>query len=528
MNPRIVVFTGSVAWSVRAGIAAIDAALPDASWLIVVHAQHRSGRVLIRNQWRNLRRNGWRWIPHQIGDVVRGRMHAAPAAIAQGQPGYPASREALAAIRRMKFLTVADIHAESTLASVREFAPDLGLSIAAPILRQALFAIPRLGTLNLHKGKVPEYRGMPPAFWEFWHGDTQVGCTVHEVDAKLDAGRVVAESTVARERFSTVKGMQLVLDRVGIELMRDAVCALLAGDARLRPQASGGQTFRKPTLRQVAQLRARLAPPASLPDQAREIVKDTVLAGANVTANLLLRSLRAPRASVLLYHRVSDDARDNLTVGVEQFERQMALVARRCQAVSLPELLSLTRIPRTSRPLVCVTFDDGYRDNYVHAAPILERHGIAAAFFVSTGMIGTEKPFPHDIRRGNGRLPAMDWEQLRSLHSRGFTLGSHSVNHIDCAAESEDVVAAELAQSMADLRRELSIDGDLVFAYPYGGREHMTPQRLDLVRRAGYAGCLSAFGGSNVARIDPFCVRRAGIHWGFSDQAFFHRCMGFG
>src|SRR4029077_10088158 len=163
------------------------------------------------------------------------------------------------------------------------------------------------------------------------------------------------------------------------------------------------------------------------------------------------------------------------------------------------------------------------RDNYEHAAPILERHGIPAAFFVSTGMIGTAKPFPHDIRRGNDRLPTMDWDQLRSMRARGFTIGSHSVNHIDCAREPEEVVVAELSQSMADLRRNLSLVGDLIFAYPYGGREHMTPERLELVKQAGYAGCLSAFGGTNVGRIERFGVLRCGIHWRFSDRAFFHR-----
>ena len=43
----------------------------------------------------------------------------------------------------------------------------------------------------------------------------------------------------------------------------------------------------------------------------------------------------------------------------------------------------------------------GYLDNYVNAVPILMRYGIPAAFFVSTGIVGTDRRFPHDIRRGN-------------------------------------------------------------------------------------------------------------------------------
>jgi hypothetical protein len=80
---------------------------------------------------------------------------------------------------------------------------------------------------------------------------------------------------------------------------------------------------------------------------------------------------------------------------------------------------------------------------------------------------------------------------------------------------------------MCDLRLQLCTDGPLVFAYPYGGRENMTPAKLQLVKEARYAGCLAAFGGTNSGRVDPFNVMRTGIHWEFSDRAFYRRCLGY-
>ena len=65
----IVVFTGDLAFAVRKGVVEIDRAIDDLSWLIVVHAPNKTPRQLLRNQWRNLRRNGWRWIPYQLGDM---------------------------------------------------------------------------------------------------------------------------------------------------------------------------------------------------------------------------------------------------------------------------------------------------------------------------------------------------------------------------------------------------------------------------------------------------------------------------
>jgi peptidoglycan/xylan/chitin deacetylase (PgdA/CDA1 family) len=86
-------------------------------------------------------------------------------------------------------------------------------------------------------------------------------------------------------------------------------------------------------------------------------------------------------------------------------------------------------------------------------------------------------------------------------------------------------VREELERSYDDLRRELGLER-AVFAYPYGGRENMTPDRLQLVRAAGYRACLAAYGGSNVERVDPFEVRRKGIHWEFSDPGFLYAALG--
>ena len=53
------------------------------------------------------------------------------------------------------------------------------------------------------------------------------------------------------------------------------------------------------------------------------------------------------------------------------------------------------------------------------------------------------------------------------------------------------------------------------------------PQRLELVKDAGYAACLSAYGGTNISAVERFNVLRRGIHWEFSDRAFLYECLGF-
>ena len=82
-----------------------------------------------------------------------------------------------------------------------------------------------------------------------------------------------------------------------------------------------------------------------------------------------------------------------------------------------------------------------------------------------------------------------------------------------------------MQESRERLCSELGIR-DVIFAYPYGGRQHMTPERLELVKQSGYVACLSAYGGCNVRSVNRFNVLRRGINWEFSDRSFLYQCLG--
>jgi peptidoglycan/xylan/chitin deacetylase (PgdA/CDA1 family) len=523
---RLVVFTGDLSASVCRGIVHVDRSIQGLAWLILVHAPRRRLGHLLRSQWANLRRNHWRWIPYVGAELWRRLVDRLRSRHAVDGPGHDYTPEALAGRPNVDIARVDDLHAPTSLHRVRDFAPELGIVLGAPILRRELFSLPGAGTLNLHKGRLPDYRGMPPAFWEMFNGEASVGCSVHWVDDKLDTGAIARRDAVPCDPFSTVRGLQLRLDEVGVHLVGQVVAEVLDGSSVRVPQGAGGRTFRKPTLAQVAALERRLAtrhPPAE--PRAKTMLKAALGQASRLAWRGGLSRVLEPRITVLLYHRVTDAVRDNLSVGIEQFDRQMALIRRHCQVLSLDEVLDASVIPRSRRPLVCVTFDDGYRDNHDIAVPILMRHQVPAAFFVATGMIGTDRPFPHDVQRRNGAIANMDWTQLRCMKEQGFIIGSHTVNHVDCASVPEESAWNELTGSRDDLRRELGSQ-DVYLGYPYGGRQHMNARCLDLVRQAGYSACLSAFGGTNLRHVDRFDVRRRAIHWGFSDQAFLRECVG--
>lgn len=523
---RVVVFTGEMTHSVRKGIVVIDGAVHGLAWLIIAHVPRRKFPEIFHTQWRNFRRHGFRRIP-DVASAIRDRLRKERPSAAKGSPGVEYLIDQLLELPNVQMRQFQDIHAAAVIEQLKSFSPDIGISLAAPILRATLFSIPKLGTLNLHEGKLPEYRGMPPAFWELWNNEETVGCTIHWINEGLDTGPIAADTSIDCEKYSTVKGLQLRLDEVGINLMRDVVVKLARGFHLSTPQSGGGKTYRQPTMAQVARLRhkiSRLLPP---PRQAltKTLLKEVIKKSISTIGILGLHRIIRPRATVLLYHRITDSARDELTTGIEQFDRHTMLLRRHFRVISLLELLQMNIIPRSDRPFVCVTFDDGYLDNYLNAFPILLRNQIPATFFVSTGHIGNDRQFPHDTRKGNSRIQSMNWHHLREMLAAGFTIGSHTVNHIDCAAEPEDTVLNELLQSRQTITRELGLQ-QILFSYPYGGRQHMTPERLKIVQQAGYIGCVSAYGGSNIDKIDCYNIVRRGIHCEFSDASFLYTALG--
>lgn len=529
---RIVIFTGNADYTVRKGLAVLIERFPEAYFLVLLHKPRKSLRRIARNQYRNLRRNGWRWIVYQSAEIIDIVRHRWQKTLwhSETHPRQCYESRTLFDNGRVVLHTTENVHSAASIRHVRAFNPDLGLSLAAPILKAPLFELPRLGTLNLHKGKLPHYRGMPPAFWEFFHNESSVGCTIHKVAKGLDTGDILLEDAVARQRYSTVRGMRLALDELGIRITCDAVAMMAQNNVCWRPQPEGGQTFTKPTLKQQAAITSRER--ATKNDStARRWIKRSVANGYLWGYRPLYRRLtpvlgEGNEVVVLLYHRVNDELRDSVTVGVEQFDQQMAYLARHYPIASIEDIVQ-GRLPQStgSRPVVAVTFDDGYLDNYENAVPILLRHDIPAAFFVSTDMIGQARGFEHDINKLGRALPNMTWDHVREMHKQGFTIGSHTVSHMNCAKANGDALRNELSASRDRLVSELGLD-EVIFAYPFGKRRDMTPEALERVKEAGYVACLSAFGGVNRGALNRFNVLRMGVDFNFGPRRFAARVEG--
>jgi len=494
-------------------------------------------KTRLRRFWRRARREGIPYFLLQL--VVRtcslafplGRRSFDPSPMRQAIfPDEARSLTHLTTHHQIPYRSVDSLNSSEAQHEISRLNADLGVVIGTRILKRETFSLPRLGSINIHKGKVPEYRGQPPAFWELYNGETEVGMTVHLVDEKLDAGDIITESSLSIESTDTEHSLRLKLDHLAADLLAEAVQALARNLARPRQQCpSTLPVYTVPTRAQRAALARRrgTVDESLLKRRFRGIFYRFCLTGGPVwLRNTWLRSCRRTRCTVLLYHRVNDVSVDKVTTSIDRFIEHMAMLKRRYPVLSLSEAVNALSTGRYLGPnAVVVTFDDGYADNYDIAAPILEHFGISATFFVTAGLVGTSGRFAHDWRSPH-RFTNLSWDQVRNLAVRGFEIGSHSMTHANLGRIPLSEARREIRDSQEILQRILGAPVRS-FAYPFGGREDITPAAVKEIHSAGFSLIASAYGGSNVRRIDPVNVLRVGVSNAFDVLALRAQIEGF-
>ena len=112
---------------------------------------------------------------------------------------------------------------------------------------------------------------------------------------------------------------------------------------------------------------------------------------------------------ILMYHRIARPALDpwDLAVSPERFDEHLAALKARRAVLPMSEFAELFEKGKLPRKAIGVTFDDGYVDNLLNAAPALERHAVTATLFLATGGVGQGRPYWWDelaelilLRRG--------------------------------------------------------------------------------------------------------------------------------
>ena len=306
--------------------------------------------------------------------------------------------------------------------------------------------------------------------------------------------------------------------------------------------------------------------------------------GEQLTSLLLRNALGffgtavSSRLSILIFHRVHavPDPLFPFEPDAQRFESLMRFVAATFRVMTLGE--SIEHLARGTLPprSMVITFDDGYADNAEVALPILQRLGLRATFFISTGFLNGGRMWNDSViecvrasskesidlagfglarqslrtiddRRccidallprikylplqeradgvvglqhlcGVGSLPGdlmMSTSQLQSLHAAGMEIGAHTVNHPILKSVSATEAEREIGDGRHSLESILDTSVD-VFAYPNGkpGKDYEAVH-VEIVRKLGFRGAVSTEQGVGRAGDDLFQLPRF-TPWGRS------------
>jgi peptidoglycan/xylan/chitin deacetylase (PgdA/CDA1 family) len=272
----------------------------------------------------------------------------------------------------------------------------------------------------------------------------------------------------------------------------------------------------------------------------------------------------ASQIRILDYHRVSPERASwtrSVPVHPVLFEWQLGYIKSRFHVMGLDELIDYLVNDRTLPPKgTIVTFDDGYKDNYLYAVPLLKKYEIPATFFLTTGPIengglhwfdelayrirhsrpaileiegfGVLSLGPRqrereaavscvmrylrrlppkardrvlaDIRRQTevaipgdlSRRVMLTWEEARDMIRAGFRIGAHTVTHAVLTAGSSEEAKIEISESKKIIENRLQLDVR-TFSYPFG------QYNAEIIEAVKASGCQAA-----VTTVPKFVDRR--------------------
>ncbi|MCP4427760.1 MAG: polysaccharide deacetylase family protein [Chloroflexi bacterium] len=253
-----------------------------------------------------------------------------------------------------------------------------------------------------------------------------------------------------------------------------ALLGALVGCSILGPQETA-VPLPTPTTNSMFVEEASPAPPTPLPTLPPLITPEAVVSEDGETTVI----------PILLYHHVgapTGNDGDYLSITIDAFRAHIEFLARNgYQTLNLDDLtLVLARQQEAPPKPVILTFDDGYRDQYENAVPILQEYGLTATFFITTELIESELD------------DYMTWEMIKSLVDAGMRVESQSSSDVPLAGLSRDAIMTEVRGAQATLAAQIG-ETPRYLAYPFGAYDETV---VDALTTLGIAGALTTSGDS--------------------------------
>jgi len=209
-----------------------------------------------------------------------------------------------------------------------------------------------------------------------------------------------------------------------------------------------------------------------------------------------------------MYHKVTPDPHSGglgLRVSPASFAAQMRYLRDHGYTViSMNEVPDFLRGKKSLPPKpVVITFDDGYRDNYRYALPVLKAFGYTATVYLVAHAVGGYNFF--DANRGvQPRNEMLTWEEIREMQAAGITFGAHTLDHPSLISLSPEEALSQIRGAKEFLEEKLGCPV-VHFSYPYGD---FNSEVAAIVAAAGYKTAVTDTPGVNYRGANPFTLKR--------------------
>src|SRR5690606_22706337 len=121
--------------------------------------------------------------------------------------------------KNLKVLQPTSLKSEDFLSELREFQANLFVVVAFRMLPRSVWAMPELGTFNLHASLLPDYRGAAPINWAIINGEQKTGVTTFFIDDKIDTGEIISNAELEIGPDETAGELHDRLQKLGADLV---------------------------------------------------------------------------------------------------------------------------------------------------------------------------------------------------------------------------------------------------------------------------------------------------------------------